>query len=291
MNRPGISQSLVTESFSVVLSTSTWCVDTGATDHVCNSLQGFQETRRLSDGEIMVFMGNAAKVAAVAVRDVVLSFDNNRKLILRNCLYVLSFRKNLVSVSMLAKDGYSVSFGNTVVISKGKNSICHGTLEGNLYIIDPKTLTVHNMVMNNSTSNSCKRKEPSQLNQTYLWHLRLGHINLRRIQRLVNDGPLSSLQVETFPLCESCLEGKMTKRPFTSKGHKAKEVLELVHSDLCGPMNIQAKGGFEYFVTFVDDYSRYGYTYLMRQKSECFEKFKEFKAETEKHHGKYIKTL
>ena len=67
----GISQSLVTESFSVVLTTSTWCVDTGATDHVCNSLQGFQETRRLSDGEIMVVMGNAAKVAAVAVGEVI----------------------------------------------------------------------------------------------------------------------------------------------------------------------------------------------------------------------------
>ena len=129
------------------------------------------------------------------------------------------------------------------------------------------------------------------MNQTHLWHLRLGHINLRRIQRLVKDGPLGSLQLETFPVCESCLEGKMTKRPFTDKGYRAKEVLELVHSDLCGPMNIQARGGFEYFVTFIDDYLRRGCTYLMRRKSECFDKFKEYKAETEKHHGKCIKTL
>ena len=65
----------------------------------------------------------------------------------------------------------------------------------------------------------------------------------------------------------------------------------MVHSDLCDPMNIQARGGFEYFITFIDDYSRYGYIYFMHHKSECFEKFKVFKAKTKKYHGKYIKTL
>ncbi|MEX5618421.1 hypothetical protein ABFV55_27480, partial [Pseudomonas syringae] len=62
----------------------------------------------------------------------------------------------------------------------------------------------------------------------------------------------------------------MTKKTFTTKGYR--EVLELVHSDLCGSINIHARGGFEYFITFIDDYSRNEYTYLMRQKSECFEK-------------------
>ncbi|KAL8134929.1 hypothetical protein AgCh_009805 [Apium graveolens] len=118
-----------------------------------------------------------------------------------------------------------------------------------------------------------------------------GHINLRRIQRLVVDGPLSSLAVEPFPVCESFLEGKMTNRPFKAKGNRAKQVLELVHSDLCGPMNIQEKGGYEYFVTFIDDYSRYGYVYLLRRKSECFDKFKEYKAKTEKRINKSIKSL
>lgn len=56
-------------------------------------------------------------------------------------------------------------------------------------------------------------------------------------------------------------------------------------------MNVQARGGFEYFITFIDDYSRYGYIYLMRRKSECFEKFKEYRVEMEKRLGKCIKTL
>ena len=125
--------------------------------------------------------------------------------------------------------------------------------------------------INNSSSKSNKRKEPSKMNQTYLWRLRLGHFNLSRIQRLIADGPLGSLVVEDFPTCESCLEGKKTKRSFKAKGYRAKDVLELVHSDLCGPMSIQARGSFEYFVSLIDGYSRYSYIYLMRRKSECFD--------------------
>ena len=81
--------------------------------------------------------------------------------------------------------------------------------------------------------------------------------------RLVKDGPLKELKVGNLPICESCLEGKMTKRSFLAKGFRAKEPLELVHSDVCGPLNVQARGGYEYFDTFIDDYSRYEYVYLL----------------------------
>ncbi|KAA0062799.1 gag/pol protein [Cucumis melo var. makuwa] len=126
-----------------------------------------------------------------------------------------------------------------------------------------------------------KRLKISPKENAHLWHLRLGHINLNRIETLVKNGLLSELEENSLPVCESCLEGKMTKRPFTEKGHRAKEPLELVHSDLCGPMNVKARGGFEYFITFTDDYSRYGYVYLMQHKFEVLEKFKEYKAEVE----------
>ena len=62
-----MSLSLVTETFLAVLSTDTWCVDTGATDHVCNNMHGFQETRLLRDEEICIFLGDATRVAVVAV--------------------------------------------------------------------------------------------------------------------------------------------------------------------------------------------------------------------------------
>ena len=83
----------------------------------------------------------------------------------------------------------------------------------------------------------------------------------------------------------------MTRRSFSAKGFRAKEPLELVHSDVCGPLNVQARGGYEYFVTFIDDYSRYEYVYHMQRKSETFGKFKEFLAKDERQLGKSLLCL
>ena len=72
---------------------------------------------------------------------------------------------------------------------------------------------------------------------------------------------------------------------------RALDLLELIHTDVCGPMSSTARGGFQYFITFTDDLSRYGYAYLMRHKSETFEKFKEFQNEVENQRGKEIKAF
>ena len=83
----------------------------------------------------------------------------------------------------------------------------------------------------------------------------------------------------------------MTKSPFGGQRTRVKELLGLIHTDVCGPMSTISRGGFSYFITFTDDYSRFGYVYLMKKKSETFEKFKEFKNEVEKQTGKSIKAL
>ena len=83
----------------------------------------------------------------------------------------------------------------------------------------------------------------------------------------------------------------MTKTPFVGQSERASELLGLIHTDVCGPMNSVARGGFQYFITFTDDLSRYGYIYLMRNKAESFERFKEFQNEVQNHTGKTIKFL
>ena len=105
------------------------------------------------------------------------------------------------------------------------------------------------------------------------------------------EGPLRELRFETLQVCESFLEGKMMIIYFSTNGERAKEPLELVHTDVCGLLNVQALSGYEYFVIFIDDFSRYGYVYLTQRKSETFVKFKEFVAEAEKQLGKSLKTL
>ena len=67
--------------------------------------------------------------------------------------------------------------------------------------------------------------------------------------------------------------------------------MEIIHTDVCGPMSVEASGGYRYFVTSTDDLSRYEYIYLMKHKSETFVKFKEFQSEVENHRNKKIKFL
>ena len=90
-----------------------------------------------------------------------------------------------------------------------------------------------------------------------------------------SNGLLESLDYESFDTCKPCLMGKMTKTPFSGTVERATNLLEIIHTDVCGPMSVVARGGYRYILTLKDDLSRYGYVYLMKHKSETFEKFKE----------------
>ena len=83
-------------------------------------------------------------------------------------------------------------------------------------------------------------------------------------------------------ILKGCAKGNNIKNPFT---------LELIHSNVCGPMSSTSLSGFEYYITFIDDYSRKTWIYFLKAKSEVFEKFKEFKALIENLSDKKIKTL
>ncbi|MCH1927790.1 hypothetical protein L6232_23635, partial [Shewanella sp. C31] len=90
-----------------------------------------------------------------------------------------------------------------------------------------------------------------------------------------------SIDYESLDACEPCLMGKMTKTLFPETMERATDLLEIIHTDVCGLMSVEARGGYRYFLTFTDDLSRYGYIYLMKHKFETFDKFKEFQSEVE----------
>ena len=111
------------------------------------------------------------------------------------------------------------------------------------------------------------------------------------MKKLHADGLLESLDYESFDACEPCLMGKMTKTPFYETIERATDLLEIIHIDVCSPMSVEARGGYHYFLTLTADLSMYGYIYLMKHKSETFEKFKEIQSEVENHRNKKIKFL
>ena len=111
--------------------------------------------------------------------------------------------------------------------------------------LDSSNTHIHNVV-----AQRCRVDNDSA---TYLWHCRLGHIGVKRMKKLNADALLESLDA-----CEPCLMGKMTKTPFSGTMERATDLLEIIHTDVCGPMSVETRGGYRYFLTFTDDLSRYG---------------------------------
>ena len=146
--------------------------------------------------------------------------------------------------------------------------------ENSLLDLDRSDTHIHNI--------DAKRCKVNNDSATYLWHCRLGHIGVKHMKKLHKYGFLESLGYESFDACEPCLLGQMTKTPFSGTMERAIDLLEIIHTDVCDPMSVDARGKYRYFLTFTDDLSRYGYIYLMKHKSEIIEKFKEFQSEVKK---------
>ena len=128
------------------------------------------------------------------------------------------------------------------------------------------------------------------LSECDLWHFRLGHPGKSKIEQIIKMGLISDLtKVELTP-CEHCLVRKMTKKSF-SVGYKSQELLELVHSDICSSLSTKTYNNKEYFITFIDDYSKFAYVYLIFAKSEVFDCFRKYRMEVEKQLGRNIKVL
>ena len=185
---------------------------------------------------------------------------------LNETFVVPSFRQNLVSIFVLDKFGYICSFGNNK-FSLFQNSNLDGTgslsYVDNLYMID--TVASYHETLQLSTR-SVKRKLTNE-NSSSLWHKRLSYISNRRIERLVSDGILDSLDFSNFEICTNFIKGKQTNtRRFGV--NRAIEVLELIHTDICGPFPTVSWNGQQYFITFIDDFSCYRYLYLIHEKSQ-----------------------
>ncbi|GJX95804.1 retrotransposon protein, putative, ty1-copia subclass [Tanacetum coccineum] len=109
------------------------------------------------------------------------------------------------------------------------------------------------------------KRAKHNLDSTYLWHCRLAplisvYLSKKRIKKLQHDGLLKSTDDESFDQCVSCLSGNTTRKPFPYHTERATDLFGLIHNDVCGPLRHMSRQGASYFITFTDDYSRYGYS-------------------------------
>jgi hypothetical protein len=140
-----------------------------------------------------------------------------------------------------------------------------------------------------STVANRKRKRTHDASSK-LWHCRLGHISRGRIERLVKNKILPPLEFSDLEQCIECIKGKFVKK-ITKNTKRSIGVLEIIHTDICGPFNVKSVDGYDSFITFTDDYSRYGYVYPIKERSEASDKFKIFKADVENQHDLKIKVI
>ena len=133
----------------------------------------------------------------------------------------------------------------------------------NVFINDDTSIYV---VENSSVSND---------NDSIIWHAIQGHIGQDHLKRLARASLLGSLAKIKLSIYEHCLIGKVTRLPF-GKAKRAISKLQLIHSNIYGLMNVRARHGANYFITFIDDFTRFGHVYLISHKFEALDCFTQF---------------
>jgi hypothetical protein len=107
---------------------------------------------------------------------------------------------------------------------------------------------------------------------------------------LIKKSILSSLEFLDLEQCIDCIQGKYVKK-IKKDAKRSVEILEIIHTDIYGPFPTKNMDGYDLFITFIDDYSRYGYIYPIKKRSEILDKFKIFKTEVENQHNLKIKVV
>ena len=185
-------------------------------------------------------------------------------------------------MTLLYDDGLDTFLGNKrCVIKLDHDDIGHGVRHDKLY----------RLLLNDSSesSNVCDVINKHETSSK-LWHCRLGHISKGRMERLIKEEILHPLDFSDLDHCIDCIKGKFVKQ-IKKEAIRSSGVLELIHTDICGPFPITSADGYDSFITFTDDYSRYGYIFPIRERSEALDKFKIYKAEVENQHNLKIKVV
>ena len=280
-------------------STGGWIIDSGATHHMCKDKGAFISARKVSGGK-RILLGDSSHINVELEGRVDLSMSlggrGSIKGQLDNVLYTPNMSRNLFSVTHCVKQGNDVYFNSKrreCSILRGGRIVGRARLQNNLWVLNGGFFP-QNPDQDHGDDGEAHLSEMER--NIYLWHLRLGHLGEDNLKLLKSKGMVKGLSFdegETFKdSCFGCAAGKHHRKPFIRVEEKKKtDLLELIHSDLIGPLNPKTPQGKAYVLTFIDDSSRRSWIYLLSTKGEVFLRFKEWKSMVEKQTGKFVKIL
>lgn len=245
---------------------TTWIVDSGAARHITPNGELLLNPKPISGERIRY--GNGTESIPSASGTVVLlnSLSSNRKVVLQDVWYDPTAQHNLLSVKRATDAGAHFIFeDSSCYLYMGDELLAVGVAQNGVYVLGSKAANPALAVINKRT------KETPEL-----WHRRLGHLgydNLARLTTMVDGITVSPADFKAAKVepCDPCMKGKQHRLPFSDSDTVTRRPLELLHTDLCGPMPTASLGGAKYIATFLDDYSGLSVVRLLKQKDDMAE--------------------
>ena len=261
-----------------------WLVDSGASEHMCNDRTAFSTYERIVPRDVTV--GDGAAIKAVGRGTVMLRMQVDgaeHTTTLTSVLHVPEMRCNLFSVGRAMERGYRCEFGEKQcrILTAGGIAVALGALQAGVFRLQCSRDVTASAAVATATPT-----------ETELWHQRLGHAPLKTIKMASTMITGVNKVDDSYDFCIACAQGKQHASPVAQQATtRATEPLQLVHSDVCGPMQTASHAGHRYFISFIDDYSRRTWAVPLTQKSDAIRAFTAFKATVEKQTGKSLRVL
>lgn len=246
------------------IDTCRFVLDTGASRHMTPTRSILTDLRPPPE-HLTVTFGNGAQAKPAGVGDVYLELARGTTVVITDVLYMPNAAESLFSVSYAANKGFHFSFGASgCEIFKGSTSIAHVPTKSDIYYLEGRCLP------NARAAYAARTNESPEL-----WHRRFGHLgfdNLTKMENLVTGMATTSTEFKaagTNAPCEACTLGKQHRLPFIASTSATHAPLELLHTDLCGPMPVPSTGGNTYFLTILDDFTNFSFVYPLSSKSDA----------------------
>lgn len=269
-----------------------WYADSGATQHQTDQQSSLTNFIAVEPGTWMVSGIGETCLSVHGQGDVQVEARVNgsfRSVTFEKVLYVPGLVINLFSIGAATELGAKAVFvNNSVKITQNNILIMEGHRAGRtLYLLDILLKTKTQDVI----SNLAKQKF-----SLLLWHQRLGHVNYETIQKMAEKESVDGLNLEKYSEipkepCTGCIYGKMKRTSFKTGRTRGAKIGDIVHSDICGPMQTASTGGARFFALFKDDFTGFNVVYFLKQKSQIDGYLQAYVARVERETGNFIHTL
>jgi len=271
-----------------------WIIDSGASQHLCGDRALFTTYNIMSENQ-EITIADGTKIEAKGIGEIAIA-TQGQSIILRDVWHVPEIGGNLMSVSRMVDAGYTVEFGPTAcTIRKGRTQSELGQRHRRLYhLVSKRSIAEEEDQRVEANLGLTSNRSPSTTIE--VWHRRFCHrtlddVSVKYISSKVQDMEVSDKDKPQHKICGICAIGRQHKEAGTGAQARGEQILEVVHSDLCGPMQTAGLSGERYFITFIDEMSGRVSLSLLRRKDEALSAFQAYRARAETSSEKRIKGL